>query len=239
MAKRKRTTQSKPQGSATAVAVPGEIGEAANPAEGQPSRPQTTPSRKAMLAEAAERKRRRQNLMLIAAGVAVVLLVVAGVALSWRNAQPVVGESTFTSQGNVHIPLGSTSPVVYNSVPPTSGPHYENIVAWGRQPEPVRYEHLIHNLEDGGVLVYYQCPEGCPELVAELEEVLEPYLAGRRNVVLTTNDPDYRIGTSGPLHQDMGARIALTVWGKLLTMDEVDAEAIGAFVERYEGIDHH
>jgi hypothetical protein len=37
----------------------------------------------------------------------------------------------------------------------------------------------------------------------------------------------------------MGATIALTAWGKLLTMDAVDAAAIRTFVERYEGIDHH
>jgi hypothetical protein len=37
----------------------------------------------------------------------------------------------------------------------------------------------------------------------------------------------------------MGAAIALTAWQKLLMLDAVDAGKIRAFIERYEGIDHH
>jgi hypothetical protein len=189
--------------------------------------------------EAAARKRRNQNLILIGAGVLVAALVIGLVVLNFRRNQPVVGEQSFTSQGNVHIPLGSISPIAYNSIPPTSGPHYENLAAWGSHMEPQRYEHLVHNLEDGGVVVYYQCEDGCPELVAELESILEPYFAAGRHVALVPNDPTWTVGGSQPLHRDMGARIALTAWQRLLTMDEVDAETIRQFIERYEGIDHH
>jgi hypothetical protein len=37
----------------------------------------------------------------------------------------------------------------------------------------------------------------------------------------------------------MGARIAVTTWQRLLTMDEVNEQQIRTFIERYEGIDHH
>jgi hypothetical protein len=37
----------------------------------------------------------------------------------------------------------------------------------------------------------------------------------------------------------MGAPIALAAWRKLLLMDEVNADTIRTFIERYEGIDHH
>ena len=196
-------------------------------------------TRKAQLREAAARKQRRQRLMLIGAGGVIALLVVVAVVLNIRNAQPVVGETTYPTQGNLHIPLGTTSSVPYNSVPPTSGPHYENLAAWGIQTENARYEHLIHNLEDAGVVIYYQCEDGCPEMVAELEAIVEPYLAEGRHVVLTRNDPTWVVGGSEPLHKDMGAPIALAAWRKLLLMDEVDAETIRTFIERYEGIDHH
>ena len=234
MAKRKPATQTKNPAPAPVAVGPG----GAAPAP-QPRLSEAAVSRKEMLRAAAERKRRRQNLYVAVGGIVVALLVVVGVALYWRSLQPVVGETTFPTQGNTHIPLGSTSPVEYNSTPPTSGPHYENIVAWGKHDETVRYEHLIHNLEDGGVVVYYQCPEGCPELVAELETVLDPYFAAGRHVVLVPNDPTFSIGTSGPLHKDMGAPIVLTAWRKLLTLDAVDAATITTFIERYEGIDHH
>lgn len=194
---------------------------------------------KAELRAAAARKRRQQNWMLAAAGGVILVLVVALVVNNVRRNQPVAGEETFPAQGNLHIPLGSFSPVTYNSTPPTSGPHYENLAAWGHQPQPIRYEHLVHNLEDRGVVIYYQCPDGCPDLVAELESVLEPYFAQGRNVVLTRNDPTWTLDGSLALHQDMGAPIVLTAWRKRLALETVDAEIIRAFVDRYEGIDHH
>jgi hypothetical protein len=237
MAKQKRTTQNTAHTMSQAPA-PMTAAAAAAPAAVPPASAQSM-SRKEMQRIAAERKRKRQTLMMAAWGAAAVVVVALLAVMYWRNQQPVVGETTFATQGNLHIALGSTAAVEYNSVPPTSGPHYENIVGWGAHVEPVRYEHLIHNLEDGGVVVYYQCPEGCPELVAELEAVLEPFWAADRNVVLAPNDPNFRIGASAPLHKDMGAQIVLTAWRKHLAMDGVDAETIRTFVERYEGIDHH
>jgi hypothetical protein len=196
-------------------------------------------SRKAELREAAARRRRNQNLMMIAGAALVVVLVIAVVALNLRGQQPVAGEQSFASQGNLHIPLGSASPVAYNSTPPTSGPHYEGVAAWGVHDTPVRYEQLVHNLEDGGVVIYYQCPEGCPEVVAELTEIVDSYRASDRHVVLAPNDPTWTDGGAQPLQRDMGAAIALTAWQKLLMLDAVDAGKIRAFIERYEGIDHH
>lgn len=195
-------------------------------------------SRKEMLREAAERKRKQQNVWVAGAGVVIALLIGVAVYIGYRNSLPVVGETTFPTQGNLHIPLGTTSNVVYNSVPPSTGPHYENLAAWGKQASNVRYEHLIHNLEDGGVVVYYQCEDGCPEVVAELEEILAPYFASGAHVVLARNDPTW-VENGQPMHKDMGSRIALVAWRKLLLMDEVNADTIRTFVDKYEGIDHH
>jgi hypothetical protein len=191
-----------------------------------------------MRAEAKKRKQ-RQNLMWLAGGLVLVALIVALVVYNISRSQPVAGEQSFATQGNLHIEFGSVSPIAYNSTPPTSGPHYESVANWGVHNEPVRYEHLVHNLEDGGVVVYYQCPEECPELVEQLREILQPYIDAGDHVALAQNDPAWTLGGSQPLHQDIGAPIALTAWQKLLTMDEVDAETIRAFIDRYEGIDHH
>lgn len=241
MAKRKasagKSVKTKPAITATPLAteaVP--IAASAAPA---PKASAATISRKEVLREAAIRKRKQQNVWVAAGGVVIVLLIGLAVYLGYRNSLPVVGETTFPTQGNLHIPLGSTSSTPYNSTPPTTGPHYENLAAWGIQSDNARYEHLIHNLEDSGVVVYYQCDDGCPDLVAELESVLEPYLASGRHVVLARNDPTWTEGGSAPLHKDMGARIALTAWRKLLLMDEVNADTIRTFIDKYEGIDHH
>ena len=193
---------------------------------------------KAMRMEQAARRRRNQNRWIYGIAAVLVLLVVLAIALVIRNAQPVAGEETLASQGNVHIPMGDPTPL-YNSTPPTSGPHYDQVAAWQLYDEPQRYELLVHNLEDGGVVVYYQCADGCPETVAQLKDILAPYLDAGRHVVLVPNDPTWTNGNSQPLHQDMGAKIVLTAWTRILKLDELDEAKIRAFIDRYEGIDHH
>lgn len=197
-----------------------------------------TISRKEMLRMRAEQKRRQQNMWLAIGGAVIVVLIGVAIYMSYLNSLPVVGETTYPTQGNLHIPLGTTPSSPYNSTPPTTGPHYENLAAWGVQRTPVRYEHLVHNLEDAGVVVYYQCPDGCPEMVAELEAILQPLIDNGRHIVLAPNDPNW-VMNGQAMHKDMGAPIALTAWRKLLLMDEVNAETIMTFIERYEGIDHH
>lgn len=110
----------------------------------------------------------------------------------------------------------------YNSHPPTSGPRLRSLASWGRHELPVPPELLVHNLEHGAVAVHYNCPEGCPDLVARLEALTAPYAR-----VLVAPYPW------------MDARIALAAWGRLQTLDEVDETAIQAFLEAWEGLDHH
>ena len=242
MAKRK-TSAGKAANTRTAAQGSVPVTEAA--AVGATPQPAPTPkasaatiSRKEMLREAALRKRKQQNLWVAAAGVVIALLVGVAIYIGYRNSLPVVGESTFPTQGNTHIPNDSTASIEYNSAPPTSGPHYGNTVAWGVQSTNVRYEYLLHNLEDGGVVIYYQCEDACPELVAELEALVEPYRTADRRVILTRNDPNWTLNGQ-QLHKDMGARIALAAWRKLLLVDEVNADTINTFIEKYEGVDHH
>lgn len=199
----------------------------------------SAPPKRNALRERAAAQRRRQNLMI--GGIAAVVVIAIGLVIVQQilRAQPVAGEESYASLGNIHIPFGSQSPVTYNSLPPTSGPHYENIVGWGIYTEPQRYEHLVHNLEDGGVVVYYQCPEGCDEVVAALRDIVQPYITAGRHVVMAPNDPTWAINGGQPLHQDMGAQISINAWQKQLKLETVDADKIRAFIERYVGIDHH
>ncbi|RME65322.1 MAG: DUF3105 domain-containing protein [Caldilineae bacterium] len=201
--------------------------------KGRPSRQE--------LREAAKRQKRNANLM-VAAGAVVLLAIVAGIIyLNVRGSAPVGAEESLPTLGNTHISQGATSPIAYNSTPPTSGPHYPGLAPWAVYREPIRYEQLLHNLEDGGVAIYYQCEDGCPELVDQIEAVARPYIDAGRHVVVVRNDPTWTgdVGSAQPLHQDMGARIALTAWQRIDKFDEFDADRIRAFIERYEGIDHH
>lgn len=187
----------------------------------------------------AARQRRNQNMLLLGSAILLLLIIGFFLYLNFRPRPGIAGEETYVSQGNNHIEFGSRAPIEYNSVPPSSGPHYSNITAWQVYDEPIRYEQLAHNMEDGGVIVYYQCEEACPELVAQLTESVQPYLDNGRHVVLLPNQPGWSVNDGQPLHQDMGAKIALTAWTKVLKLDEYDSGVIDDFIRRYEGIDNH
>lgn len=184
-------------------------------------------------------KQKKLNLFIGGSALLFILLIGVVIYFNVRSEQPAGNEEVLPSLGNSHIEDGGISSIAYNSTPPTSGPHYGGLAALNIYPEPVRYEQLLHNLEDGGVVVYYQCGDGCPELVSQLEGVVSTYLGAGRKVILVPNDPTWTVNNSLPLHQDMGSRIALTAWQSIDKFDEFDESRMRKFIDRYEGIDHH
>lgn len=124
-------------------------------------------------------------------------------------------------QGNLHIASETTPHEAYNSDPPTSGPHLPYIAPWGIHTRPISRELQVHNLEDGGVMVQYNCE--CPEIVARLRDIVKTY---DRHVVLAP-------------YPGMKSRIALTAWTRIDTMDQLDEARVRRFIDAYHGIDHH
>ena len=169
-----------------------------------------------------ERTRQRRNRRLLQIGL--VVLIGGGLAALLLSAilRPQPGEEVI-SQGNAHITEAQMGQVAYNTSPPTSGPHLGSLANWGVHDERISNELQVHNLEDGGVIVHYNCPEGCSDLVAELKSIVEGYQEG---VIL---EP----------YADMDTRIALTAWQRIDQFDEFDAERIERFIRAYRGVDHH
>ncbi len=124
--------------------------------------------------------------------------------------------------GNDHLQGLSTPHPAYNSDPPTSGPHLASRAEWGLHAEPIPKELQVHNLEDGGVLVQYNCPQGCPDLVEGLTGIVSRY--------------DMQVLAPYP---GMDKRIALTAWGWIDKFDELDEKRIVRFIKANRGIDHH
>lgn len=125
-------------------------------------------------------------------------------------------------QGNLHIDSPRVEHEAYNTNPPTSGPHTPYTAKWGVHEVPVAPELQVHNLEHGGVLLQYNCPESCPELTTHLAAVAENY-----SRVLVAPYPL------------MESKIALTAWERIDTLDTFDEKRITDFVEAYHGKDHH
>jgi hypothetical protein len=168
----------------------------------------------------ARRKRSRIRAIAVASGVVAVIALL----VSWSviNAANRPGDQV-PDMGNMHIEEGTKSPVAYNSTPPTSGPHYGSLASWGIHTEPIPDELMVHNLEDGGVGIWYDCPDGCPDLLSQLESVAERYHEG----VLLAPYPG------------MDTRIALTAWNRIDQFDEFDADRLVRFIRAFRGADHH
>jgi hypothetical protein len=153
-------------------------------------------------------------------GIALGVVAVSVVAYLARQAADLPG--TFVpSLGNAHVQLATDPHPPYNSEPPTSGPHLPYLAPWGIHTRPIQQELQVHNLEDGGVMVQYNCE--CPELVAKLTEVVGRY---KKYVILAP-------------YPGMKSKIALTAWTRIDTLDEFDEARIVRFIEAYKGKDHH
>jgi len=111
----------------------------------------------------------------------------------------------------------------YTSNPPTSGPHGSTPVRRGIYSEPVSREQLVHNMEHGAVVIWYNCSD-CDEVVASMREVAQAFLEDGRELVMAP-------------YPDMEAdAIALTAWTRLdkFSVGEYSEERLRTFVEAHE-----
>ena len=165
-------------------------------------------------------KKRDWTAWYVTAGVVVVLGGIVGFNL-YRDAQ-LPGER-FRSLGNAHIGERAATPN-YNTNPPTSGPHYPYLAGWGVFDEAPADEALVHNMEDGGVVLWYR--SGTPEENELRIRQLEDASRGYRRITIVPRD-------------SLDTTYALTAWQRLDAFDTFDAERVRTFVDAYEGIDHH
>ena len=173
-------------------------------------------------AEERRREERRRQIMRLAP--LAVLLLALGYGGYWaygRITARVTWEE-FPSLGNAHISSLSVPHISYNSDPPTSGPHTPYLAKWGVHDRPVPKEEQVHNLEDGGVIIQYNCPDGCPELVEKLKAIAQRY----ERLILAP-------------YPGMDKQIALTAWRRLDKFNELDEQRIIRFIDAHIGIDHH
>ena len=118
---------------------------------------------------------------------------------------------------------------LWNTDPPTSGPHYEVPAVWGSYTEPVNQAQLVHNLEHGGVAIQYG-PDVPAATVAELQRFVQD---NPRGTVLAPYEP-------------LGSQIALGAWVTenasdpdkgttyLAKCSTFDQDAFAAFLDAYQ-----
>jgi len=173
---------------------------------------------------AEERRREEWGRQIMRLAFAALLLLALGYGGYWAYGRITarVTWQEFPSLGNAHISSPSVPHIPYNSDPPTSGPHTPYLARWGIHGQSVPKEEQVHNLEDGGVVIQYDCPDGCPELVEKLKAVAQRY----ERLILAP-------------YPGMNSRIALTAWRRLDKFDKFDEQRIIRFIDAHIGIDHH
>src|SRR5579884_3420023 len=183
-------------------------------------RQQRREAEKVKQTEAARRAQRQKYLIYGA----IALLVVVGALL----ALPAIMGSTsaaqaqgtqYPEQGRDHINPG-TAHAPYSTNPPTSGPHWPDPANWGIYDSPVPDEALVHSMEHGGVIIEYNCPDGCPDLVAQLKSVAQEY---KSKVILAPRP-----------NKDVPYRITLTAWRWLDEFNDFDGARIRAFIAAHK-----
>jgi hypothetical protein len=126
--------------------------------------------------------------------------------------------------------LAMCSDIPYDSNPPTGGDHYGIWAAFQTYDFAVPDGFLVHCLEHGAVVFWYNCPDGCADEVAQAQAMidalpLDPLCAGlptpRRAVLVPSSSLD--------------ARWAASSWGFLEKADCFDVAALRSFYLEHFG----
>jgi hypothetical protein len=182
----------------------------------------------------APRNPRRTRLLFLAFGAAVVVAAGAvgiAMAVSGGGGGPDEGavgscvRKTFPPQGRQHVQKLAKS-FKYNSVPPTSGPHFPTPAIWNVYDRPVEEFRLVHNLEHGGVVV--QPGSGVPQ--ATVAQIVDWYAQDPRGLVVAPLPPELERENAA-----LKNKIVLTAWTHLMTCSTFDEGAFDGFLDDYRG----
>ena len=166
------------------------------------------------------RQRREQiRSFAIWGSLALLLLALIGFMI-WRGVRPAAGEAISEMVSSPHI-APESDPGAYNSDPPTSGLHYASEAEAGFYDEniytyPAGY--LVHNLEHGYVIFWYNCDivseAECSELKTQLRTVMDQ-LGGTKLIAYPWPSLD--------------VPVAVTSWTRLQKFETFDPEQAKAF----------
>jgi hypothetical protein len=126
------------------------------------------------------------------------------------------GICTATGQCEQSIPVPShnhvNGPIAYPDPPPAGGDHSPCWGTWGVHDQALGAEHWVHNLEHGGVVFLYRCPDDCAPEVQQLAD----FVKAHRLTLLTEYDA-------------LPTRFGVVSWGHRLLSDALDLRAFEAF----------
>ncbi|MCL6643226.1 MAG: DUF3105 domain-containing protein [Candidatus Bipolaricaulota bacterium] len=129
---------------------------------------------------------------------------------------------SFPSEGTEHVP--ESTQLTYHTEPPTSGRHYGRETPAGFYVEPRAAGNLVHSLEHGAVVIYYDPAKLTDEIRQSLTRFVQAHRDPWASVVVVPH-PNPKPGTP----------FVLTAWTKMLVLDRYDVPTIRAFLAEYLG----
>lgn len=131
---------------------------------------------------------------------------------------------TYADSGHNHVKSIIEQHPGYSTTPPTSGWHMPGLLPWSFYDKPQSYEYLVHNMEDGGVIMYYS-PKASDAVTQQLRTLRE------------TVNPKFSVVAPG--QADQPEEVILTAWTVMLREPTFDSAKTEAFLRKYAGVDHH
>jgi hypothetical protein len=175
---------------------------------------------------ARQQNRQRRKLITQIATVLGAAIIVGGIAyLIWAGSQPAPGRDEWEeipTQEAIHIDEGNVEYEPWNSDPPTSGYHLGNPMQPTRAgffEESIPDENLVHSLEHGYVILWYDCSQVS---VTECTTIKD----GLRSVVEATET--YKV-VAMP-REVMETPIIAVSWGMMYKQSALNEEALISFV---------
>jgi hypothetical protein len=173
----------------------------------------------------AEKRRKKRLLVSIGWGGAALILLAGLGYVFLTAARPAPGESVGVMPDSSHVPEG-TNPGPYTTDPPTSGRHYEATLNAGFYNEgdvQIEYPegHLVHNLEHGYVIFWYNCSLVAGQACTELKEQIRAVMEAENNFKVIAFP-----------WTSIDVPVVLTSWGRLLRMESFDPAQARDFVQR-------
>ncbi|MGH2555818.1 MAG: DUF3105 domain-containing protein [Actinomycetota bacterium] len=117
----------------------------------------------------------------------------------------------------------------YPSQPPASGPHNVTPLASGEYPDPPPVDQIVHSLEHGAVVIWYDPAALTSQELTDLQTFFNKTAEKEHVIVAPYDYPDQ--GEAGTLPE--GKQMVLVAWQRMETCNNVSLPAAFEFVYHY------
>ncbi len=152
-------------------------------------------------------------------GIGLLTVVIIGGAIFWTGNQSgsstkqLIGKNVPIS-GRQHFPDGTK--ITYDTNPPAEGNHYPEPQDAGVYTTPPADGHLVHSLEHGAVILWYN-----PKMLSKDKIINLTNIFNSISLSKTIMTPRY----------SMNVPVAITSWGRILKLTTIDEKQIKNFFE--------